>query len=191
MGFSTGRRQGSIPAWAGEPRVVTASHMLCKVYPRVGGGTRLARLAIHEHKGLSPRGRGNHYQPASDAACFGSIPAWAGEPYDVGSPALTRKVYPRVGGGTVIMQGAPTTSVGLSPRGRGNLHLACHPAAVDGSIPAWAGEPSCSMDSIIGSSVYPRVGGGTYQTATAHRHESGLSPRGRGNPFISVSTASF
>ena len=95
----------------------------------------------------------------------GSIPAWAGEPgipsghepafgrglspRGRGTPAIRRRgehplaqerVYPRVGGGTLPAPTIPT---------------------VDGSIPAWAGEPTISERSIVPPRVYPRVGGGT------------------------------
>ena len=50
---------------------------------------------------------------------------------------------------------------GLSPRGRGNLMV--HPWQFGdmGSIPAWAGEPTCVACQWTPDMVYPRVGGGT------------------------------
>ena len=50
---------------------------------------------------------------------------------------------------------------GLSPRGRGNLPLVGWRATVEGSIPAWAGEPGFYGASGQPPRVYPRVGGGT------------------------------
>ena len=49
----------SIPAWAGEPRSGPASAPLCRVYPRVGGGTITGGNNRFTPEGLSPRGRGN------------------------------------------------------------------------------------------------------------------------------------
>ena len=50
---------GSIPACAGEPSTAHWSYRICKVYPRVCGGTWDGRHGAHCHAGLSPRVRGN------------------------------------------------------------------------------------------------------------------------------------
>ena len=71
---------GSIPAWAGEPRMPATPSKLVAVYPRVGGGTLLCFVAHSVKCGLSPRGRGNLLLWAGWFPNFGSIPAWAGEP---------------------------------------------------------------------------------------------------------------
>ena len=94
-------QRGSIPAWAGEPRSGRATRIGCRVYPRVGGGTRpIAPYAQVMwglsprgrgkpscnasfspcRRGLSPRGRGNHQEVEPVVVAGGSIPAWAGEP---------------------------------------------------------------------------------------------------------------
>ena len=51
---------GSIPACAGEPRRARGSPSGGGVYPRVCGGTGVARQFGLENEGLSPRVRGNH-----------------------------------------------------------------------------------------------------------------------------------
>ena len=71
--------------------------------------------------GLSPRGRGNPYNPVDDGQNEGSIPAWAGEPKAYALGNAHHMVYPRVGGGT--------------------CHVMLAPGALSRSIPAWAGEP--------------------------------------------------
>ena len=74
------RAARSIPAWAGEPVIVSSPVSKSTVYPRVGGGTLrypiLDKLAL----GLSPRGRGNRALCVAPGGPQGSIPAWAGEP---------------------------------------------------------------------------------------------------------------
>ena len=92
------------------------------------------------------------------------------------------RVYPRVGGGTPsgLLQVSPLT--GLSPRGRGNPMRLSGMNEEDGSIPAWAGEPSGIAKGAGHGAVYPRVGGGTLRHCKGSRAWSGLSPRGRGNP---------
>ena len=154
-------RQGSIPAWAGEPRHLVSAQAPNPVYPRVGGGTWamvvVARRSIR------------------------SIPAWAGEPlHEVLLKGISR-VYPRVGGGTNIKQCPVDTSDGLSPRGRGNRGVQRRRLPRRRSIPAWAGEPALARSSPSQSTVYPRVGGGTLKQLRSSFQSPGLSPRGRGN----------
>ena len=50
---------GSIPACAGEPLHIGARMNGVRVYPRVCGGTKRARLRARLRRGLSPRVRGN------------------------------------------------------------------------------------------------------------------------------------
>ena len=137
------------------------------VYPRVGGGTFVPRhRCVFTH--------------------YGSIPAWAGEPWH-----------------TLALSSA----AGLSPRGRGNRSIATAwrnllwrvyprvgggtldpwrrlPRPV-GSIPAWAGEPCgiCpKLHAIKGLS--PRGRGNRRLRPVKPCPAGGLSPRGRGNPKV-------
>ena len=71
-------------------------------------------------------------------------------------------VYPRACGGTNAPYRINVYGAGLSPRLRGNPHAATTENATTGSIPAPAGEPQTSPNTIA--------------TVT------GLSPRLRGNP---------
>ena len=172
---------GSIPAWAGEPPSSNRPSSASTVYPRVGGGTRTSHRGDFKYPGLSPRGRGNPVQPAGGVSTLGSIPAWAGEPPLAYSSTHAARVYPRVGGGTLMDVFAGPWNRGLSPRGRGNrLRLGCERAGM-GSIPAWAGEPCWRRSPCSDSRVYPRVGGGTISSVAPLPRASGLSPRGRGN----------
>ena len=54
------------------------------------------------------------------------------------------------------------------------------------SIPAWAGEPLPQEPPIYCARVYPRVGGGTFSRMVRVLACVGLSPRGRGNRYLSV-----
>ena len=92
------------------------------------------------------------------------------------------KVYPRVGGGTTSPPVSSVRTKGLSPRGRGNQVDHPHPCPRCGSIPAWAGEPRWAPTRSGPCAVYPRVGGGTPFQYSHVTSDSGLSPRGRGNP---------
>ena len=94
------------------------------VYPRVGGGNACASEARPLSVGLSPRGRGKRLRCADGGIGDRSIPAWAGETATTKTPRMTRRVYPRVGGGNAVRLQAAEGKPGLSPRGRGKPHKA-------------------------------------------------------------------
>ena len=71
---------GSIPAWAGQPRITTSPCLSPRVYPRVGGATGPLYSNHRGTSGLSPRGRGNRAAILARKGPIGSIPAWAGQP---------------------------------------------------------------------------------------------------------------
>ena len=71
---------------------------------------------------------------------------------------------------------------GLSPRVRGNRSRATSRCAHSRSIPACAGEPIAPDASVVISTVYPRVCGGTVHIRRGSAYPEGLSPRVRGNP---------
>ena len=194
---------GSIPACAGEPFRFDCWSFVFKVYPRVCGGTILLFMAGLPVKGLSPRVRGNLQQWQSELALGWSIPACAGEPilsrtpflsFDRSIPACAGEpgrshcrrarswVYPRVCGGTNRALSCAPSPEGLSPRVRGNLSNALVPRYSIRSIPACAGEPHRSRGGRGSRGVYPRVCGGTGQSARCENCSTGLSPRVRGNP---------
>ena len=172
---------GSIPAWAGEPDTLGRRQHQLQVYPRVGGGTASTMLSRTLSTGLSPRGRGNRITNGVNIGLSRSIPAWAGEPRHSPRTWFLGRVYPRVGGGTARVARRLRQGQGLSPRGRGNQQVFPRLNEFDGSIPAWAGEPTQSSRQIPKQRVYPRVGGGTSVARAFTIHVPGLSPRGRGN----------
>ena len=131
----------SIPARAGEPRLINYGRRSCTVYPRACGGTRLHRFFSVPSWGLSPRVRGNHIVRQMPTGSHRSIPARAGEPISTGRASSRGSVYPRACGGTHAGCGAGDHHAGLSPRVRGNLGGGAEGSAPAGSIPARAGEP--------------------------------------------------
>ena len=174
-------RHGSIPAWAGEPRITRRGFGSSRVYPRVGGGAANRAARGRYAKGLSPRGRGSPHHRTGRVFRRGSIPAWAGEPSRGCARRSRARVYPRVGGGARQDGRCGRFVMGLSPRGRGSRGRVRERLPPLGSIPAWAGEPAIRGPSRRWGGVYPRVGGGATRRARAHRREPGLSPRGRGS----------
>ena len=175
---------GSIPACAGEPILISSWRRFHSVYPRVCGGTLHRRRSLAATTGLSPRVRGNLALALITPDGTGSIPACAGEPC-ARHPCCTRcsgdEVYPRVCGGTTLCLRRNRVLRGLSPRVRGNRDVRTEWRAVKRSIPACAGEPISGLTPNTTYKVYPRVCGGTPHRPRATRFVHGLSPRVRGN----------
>ena len=176
--------QGSIPAWAGKPGRSCRRGRREWVYPRVGGETTAAASVAPSTQGLSPRGRGNLVEFATEGTQIRSIPAWAGKPVDPGNGGVVREVYPRVGGETYTFVDNGALMQGLSPRGRGNRCAGRARRGSSGSIPAWAGKPTLPATTRTRPRVYPRVGGETHVAGDHSDAASGLSPRGRGNHLL-------
>ena len=158
----------SIPAYAGEPEASTPAAALCKVYPRVCGGTLPAPSGLKRVSRLSPRMRGNLCWRSERGARLRSIPAYAGEP---------RNHY-----------GNAVALVRLSPRMRGNPISSSRQPDPAPSIPAYAGEPLVSPARRNRGRVYPRVCGGTERVIPNPRAISRLSPRMRGNPVCAAAS---
>ena len=171
----------SIPACAGEPCLAALQRRWRRVYPRVCGGTAADHYIGHRRAGLSPRVRGNHSPSQHRPSSPRSIPACAGEPRSSGIRRRSRRVYPRVCGGTRRPCVPARAGCGLSPRVRGNRYGVTYAEADARSIPACAGEPGLGWAEGIEPTVYPRVCGGTRKQRAVVIPGPGLSPRVRGN----------
>ena len=131
-------------------------------------------------RGLSPRGRGKRLAGPPPVDPRRSIPAWAGETRGRYWQDGRQPVYPRVGGGNLMVLALKICSGGLSPRGRGKLCPANYRHRQSRSIPAWAGETTWWPGSFPPGWVYPRVGGGNTPVVVSIVNIATLSPRGRG-----------
>ena len=160
------RREGSIPAYAGEPASRTNPTGASTVYPRVCGGTIGAVSKNSKQPRLSPRMRGNRRVPPRSIPRQSSIPAYAGEPIAATLETMMFAVYPRVCGGTTAYNGAGRITQRLSPRMRGNPRTPCACSATWASIPAYAGEPEQAVQRV--------------------RFDHRLSPRMRGNRYVAA-----
>ena len=180
-GLRAGLERGSIPASAGEPGRRSRVATTVGVYPRECGGTKAPRLRTLLAAGLSPRVRGNPERYPDADVVLRSIPASAGEPPQSSQSPRKSRVYPRECGGTRMMSEKSSSSLGLSPRVRGNLPGRLCAAHRRGSIPASAGEPQGAPLAQSAARVYPRECGGTYSRSALPQIGSGLSPRVRGN----------
>ena len=177
-----GKPGRSIPACAGEPGAGIIPAPQGQVYPRVCGGTGDPDEQGGVIQGLSPRVRGNRDGGAGWRSRRGSIPACAGEPALASRGTPATGVYPRVCGGTVLVEDGGADDSGLSPRVRGNRGWSQGLQMQLRSIPACAGEPQERSDRSGDGRVYPRVCGGTSGARRRRAIRQGLSPRVRGNP---------
>ena len=99
------------------------------------------------------------------------------------------RVYPRGCGGAWRSIRRLRGRRGLSPRVRGSRFLRRLEAAIEGSIPAGAGEPELPRFLPVAVGVYPRGCGGATTTVTMPDGRKGLSPRVRGS--LGASAAGF
>ncbi len=102
----TPAQMGPIPACAGEPFAHWSIEDEAGAYPRMRGGTRIAKDMGHAGLGLSPHARGNRADALEPRERVGPIPACAGEPAMSSPGALKVGAYPRMRGGTAPGAGA-------------------------------------------------------------------------------------
>ncbi len=177
------RRQGPIPAHAGQPSAAARTTAVAWAYPRACGATwRWAMLGFGS-SGLSPRMRGNRHDRGPARRSRGPIPAHAGQPAAKSRVSWHLRAYPRACGATQIRPVAPSNCPGLSPRMRGNRFPLDDPELLWGPIPAHAGQPWSRPLSHRAHRAYPRACGATYAPAVQGLANQGLSPRMRGNPL--------
>ena len=138
--------------------------------------------------GLSPHGRGKRLQRRRRRICLRSIPARAGETLPFLEPCNALEVYPRTGGGNIIVDAKTHTLNGLSPHGRGKQQCHRPETATAGSIPARAGETQTQRFAELQEVVYPRTGGGNVSGEVRQFFDGGLSPHGRGKPGMPSTT---
>ena len=181
-----GRAKGrAIPAWAGKPDADGLQRSQVTGHPRVGGETEMLDQLAPDHKGPSPRGRGNRYREYKIIPTRRAIPAWAGKPGSSASLGRQWKGHPRVGGETREYKSAEALDRGPSPRGRGNRERSKPLGHKNRAIPAWAGKPCRLLPYCRRCTGHPRVGGETHigieDNAAGGDAGLGPSPRGRGN----------
>ena len=181
----------SIPACAGEAVRGASPAQRGKVYPRVCGGSGLARLIRTWNCGLSPRVRGKPDGGTVRWPLVWSIPACAGEAVAHRLRREVARVYPRVCGGSFTLPARAPAPQGLSPRVRGKLLNPVSPLSLERSIPACAGEALVMLMLFSAVEVYPRVCGGSSFTTLAVICPAGLSPRVRGKRWRLGATRLF
>ena len=134
------RREGPIPAGAGETNFESDAAGLSRAYPRWRGGNRNRITGHIRDRGLSPLARGKRIWAGTRRKRMGPIPAGAGETCvwfrrDSGGGA-----YPRWRGGNEANGKKIVPGKGLSPLARGKRARRAVAGWGLGPIPAGAGE---------------------------------------------------
>ena len=114
------QRRGSIPAGAGEPRILIVSRRSARVDPRGCGGALGDIHSAAQATGRSPRVRGSRAGARQKRGLPGSIPAGAGEPRSVIGNLRLCQVDPRGCGGANSSFCPAMIIRGRSPRVRGS-----------------------------------------------------------------------
>src|SRR5690606_36479812 len=138
----TGDPERTIPAYAGETRMIQTVARHSVDDPRVCGGDMANHSAACSAAGRSQRMRGRLDPLVNPVGHHGTIPAYAGETQKRVFGATRRWDDPRVCGGDQTHWGWYCETAGRSPRMRGRLKNALCPASQGGTIPAYAGETS-------------------------------------------------
>ena len=176
------RQLRTIPACTGEPGTAPPEPWPCRDYPRVYGGTAPSDPEEGDGWGLSPRVRGNLFNPVAGFRQLRTIPACTGEPNSVGSAPDPSRDYPRVYGGTGQVGRPAVVARGLSPRVRGNLGGLQAQPELPGTIPACTGEPSRPAWASRTGRDYPRVYGGTREWSSTPAPFARTIPACTGEP---------
>ena len=130
----------SIPARAGETGSTGVRRGYRRVHPRACGGNIDGSYSACQNTGPSPRVRGKPAGLLEPRGQLRSIPARAGETRTGRCRSGCPWVHPRACGGNRECQDLPGLLTGPSPRVRGKPGVSRPARALDGSIPARAGE---------------------------------------------------
>ena len=174
------RRQGTIPAHAGETRAGSARMASMWDHPRACGGNAATSSIFCGGRGPSPRMRGKRCAPHRQRGRAGTIPAHAGETRTRAAGGPLQGDHPRACGGNLIPGGQPEPSGGPSPRMRGKHETDVKQVDNAGTIPAHAGETHVAAEEVLKIRDHPRACGGNNSSISLVASCSGPSPRMRG-----------
>ncbi len=152
-----------------------------KANPRSRGATSTAKSAAVRLQGLSPLARGDRRLRAERDRAAGPIPARAGRPSFGAVFSIRCTAYPRSRGATRFDLEPAVELEGLSPLARGDPDHDDVVAGDRGPIPARAGRPERSPQSLMAWGAYPRSRGATCWWSRSGRRKAGLSPLARGD----------
>ena len=174
------RRQGTIPARAGETAPTPNRARTGRDHPRTRGGDPSRRKRSCGRSGPSPHARGRRVRRVVELRPEGTIPARAGETSSTSSATRGRRDHPRTRGGDSPRYSSHLPATGPSPHARGRRRRAPVPRAVPRTIPARAGETTSSGRPPCSRRDHPRTRGGDLRVHVGSGRPSGPSPHARG-----------
>ncbi len=180
------RKEGTIPARAGETTQLILPSSRQRDHPRSRGGDTAATLEVPFEMGPSPLARGRQDQHPPCRWRGGTIPARAGETHHSSPFARDPWDHPRSRGGDLLPAPPGRPLPGPSPLARGRLSKKTDTRPNLGTIPARAGETYyyVGLDEVIGD--HPRSRGGDFTERVLAEFDRGPSPLARGRLLSAV-----
>ena len=180
IGQVVDRRQGTIPARAGETWRWRRTRAPARDHPRSRGGNLSGQERKHLPAGPSPLARGKQLQLDRYIDDAGTIPARAGETKRTSTASSPPRDHPRSRGGNHVLAGQRAECNGPSPLARGKLKSLPNELFMLGTIPARAGETwQCQGGGAVDRD-HPRSRGGNRATSYGVPGRWGPSPLARG-----------
>ena len=139
--------------------------------------------------GSSPRMRGKRWRIATARRPRGLIPAHAGKTRRSARASRRWPAHPRACGENPVMRASSSPSSGSSPRMRGKRDANQVPGGHGGLIPAHAGKTFLSRSISRQSRAHPRACGENERLEYSVTVAIGSSPRMRGKPSFTTSSA--
>ena len=173
-------RTGIIPAYAGNTLSFFAATNQRRDHPRVCGEHEAFVQDGQLSAGSSPRMRGTHGTNRSKIEIIGIIPAYAGNTAPLPFAFVCKRDHPRVCGEHLEHARVHVSVTGSSPRMRGTRMGLAAKHALDGIIPAYAGNTLRRISYLATIWDHPRVCGEHNSTPVSHIGQKGSSPRMRG-----------
>ena len=182
--FLMSANAGIIPAYAGNTSQCAALRALLRDHPRVCGEHLYRPFSGGYSRGSSPRMRGTRKEVSDEPKGLGIIPAYAGNTMDLIRAMAVLRDHPRVCGEHVRLSSPSSRESGSSPRMRGTPREGAYGKAIDGIIPAYAGNTRFCPSLSKRSRDHPRVCGEHRPSGWIALVMSGSSPRMRGTRRI-------
>ena len=170
----------NIPTWVGRsPRRRERADDLAE-HPHVGGEKPLGLGTVRGCGGTSPRGWGEGRGARRGQGASRNIPTWVGRRWRRPRNPTLGPEHPHVGGEKTVMPMKARPTFGTSPRGWGEVSLACGWVVGIRNIPTWVGRRFRPRPGSSAPSEHPHVGGEKPPRSGLLAHRAGTSPRGWG-----------
>ncbi len=176
----------SIHANRRQPPTARCTPSTKRVHPRIRGAALSCKRRTPTGEGPSPHTRGSRVVPLHVQPVFGSIPAYAGQPSLEWIHSVSDRVHPRIRGAAGGGCGRAVAAEGPSPHTRGSPRGSGTQRRPRGSIPAYAGQPTCRPRAAGSARVHPRIRGAAAAQRVEQIARVGPSPHTRGSHVVAT-----